>query len=276
MGRKIGVGVIVLAIIACIALLIQSINSGDTDSSVWFKFVLVLASLVVSLVKLLSGTGGGRRSAGFYLKAYENMISGAFANDQKNLVTLGKALRAYNENRYESAIAILEKLKKSCTNTAERRTVGLFEGLCYTDWGLLHKAAEVYSGLIERGEVNFSVYNNLGYVYKNMRKNDEALDAFERALDYGEGTDACIVYVNMASLYLVEGELYAAEDYAKKAIGIEPKLHQAHAMLAIVYAVLDDAEAHERHFRIAVENGENEYDLKMAVKDYTDRFVTEE
>lgn len=34
MGRKIGVGVIVLAIIACIALLIQSINSGDTDSSV--------------------------------------------------------------------------------------------------------------------------------------------------------------------------------------------------------------------------------------------------
>ena len=122
--------------------------------------------------------------------------------------------------------------------------------------------------LAERGDVNFSVYNNLGFSYKNLRRYDEAVDAFENALNYADGDELGIAYLNIASVYISEDELCTAEDYAQKALDRSPKLGQASAMLAIICAANEDKEGFDTHFKHAVACGQDPSELRGAINAY--------
>ena len=267
MGKRVGVLITLVGLIGAVALFVYSIVSKRLDTSAAFKFIVVFVSLIISLVKLVGGVSSAKSPA-YYLKAYEVIIGGCFKNDPKALKVFSVGLKRYNEGKYEKAVKIFEGLECRCTNGAERRAVGLFIGLCYTDWGLPHKTAQKLSELVERGEVNFSVYNNLGFAYKNMHRYDEALDAFENALNFAEGDDLGVACLNMASVYFVEDELCAAEDYAQKALAHTPKLGQASAMLAIICAANEDKEGFDTHFKHAVACGQDPSELRGAINAY--------
>ena len=105
--------VIGLLIVALAALLISDASKNDWrfSSSSGAKALIVLAGLVISLVRLISGISSPR-SLRIYEKAYKDEIGNAFSrSDNKKYKTkLLKALALYNENRFGDALKLLEEL----------------------------------------------------------------------------------------------------------------------------------------------------------------------
>lgn len=139
MGVRIAILVIVLAIIGTLALFGYSLMTQTLDVSTGLKFLLVFASLVVSLAKMKKALGTATRTPEFYLRAYEFLIGDAFRDDKKGRKTLGKALKLYNESKFGKAITLLEKLERSSRGYNECKVIGIFIALCYTDWGFCRK-----------------------------------------------------------------------------------------------------------------------------------------
>lgn len=276
MRVRIVILVIVLAIAASLALFGYSLATQTLDVSTGLKFLLVFASLVVSLAKLTKSLGIATRTPEFYLRAYEFLIGDAFRDDKKGRKALGKALKLYNENKFGEAITLLEKLERSSRGYNECKVIGIFIALCYTDWGLLPQAEKRLENLVDTGVENFTIFNNLGFVRSGMKKYEKALDAYEKAVGYADPEDLGTVYVNMARAYLAQDYLAAAEDFALKAIEAAPELHQPACILAMVYSATEDRENYEKYFDLAVSNGQDENELLEIVNKYMERFEIED
>lgn len=272
MRARIAIFLVVLLMACALALFCHSLMTDTLDVATGLKFLLVIASLVVSLAKLRRSLGIATRTPEFYLRAYEFLIGDAFKGDKKGRKTLGKALKLYNESKFDKAICLLEKLEKSSRGRSECRVTGIFIALCYTDWGLLPQAEKRLEELVNTGVENFTVYNNLGFVRRRMGKHDEALDAYESAVSYADPEDMGTLYVNMARAYLAQDYLTAAEDYALKALEADPNLSQPACILAMVSEANGDEENFEKYFDLAVSKGQDEYELIKAVDAYMARF----
>jgi tetratricopeptide (TPR) repeat protein len=86
----------------------------------------------------------------------------------------------------------------------------------------------------------WGAYNNLGLVFLNEGKYEEALNSFNKALEGSKTvrSDPLLVdvYTNLGKLYLLKGDFNAAEAELKKVLEIDPSVAEVHNNLGLVYA----------------------------------------
>ena len=81
------------------------------------------------------------------------------------------------------------------------------------------QAVKAFNKAIESKYATSKVYNNLGLGLSNLKRYNQALEAFRKG-----GTEAQ-AYNNMGCVYLKQGKFEQASDYFEKAIRIDPKFY---------------------------------------------------
>ena len=98
-------------------------------------------------------------------------------------------------------------------------------------------------------------------------ENDQAEQCFRQAIRL-EPSEAQ-AYHNIARLRFDGYRLDEAIEYANKALSYDPKLKEALALLSIIYYKQGIESEAEKYFHMALAAGENETDLRRAIKRYS-------
>ena len=218
-----------------------------------------------------------RKSLKFYKLQYPDILDKAFTGRKKLYKKLLCAVRLYNEDRITKAIRSLRKLTPKCEKPKDFYAVYLFTALCYTDIGLYDIAEDVYQKMKYKNVADSRVYSNLGSVQRNAGKLEDAIRSFEYALSL-DRTNAN-AYNNLAQAYFKNYELDSAEEYALKTLEVNVKMHQASALLAMIYAMKGDQENYNKYFHIAVSSGRDPKELQESIQYFMhaeDFFIKEE
>ena len=119
-----------------------------------------------------------------YLYSYKKDIRTAFSGFGRGwlLNKLLKAIDLYNKDKYEKAINILTKLKKSCKTTDEFCAVLLFTAVSYEGLSYLSTAVEVSLEMLEHDPSRSTAHSNLGLNYRQLGEFEKAISSFEKAI----------------------------------------------------------------------------------------------
>lgn len=268
MNKKILVAIFILLIAIVISLYIVGIvvqhKSPGEDI---FRTVAVACVCLGGIVRV-SAKPGRRKPLSFYEKAYADILKNAFASSLKERKTLLRAIRDYNESRYEQAVKKLLALRLQCRERDDREATNLFLALCFTDMGLLEEAVSVYQGLIAADITSSRIYSNLGLLYSQLGKFDDAKANMHLALQ--NDPENAYAYNNLASLYFDNSYFDKAKEYAEKALAINQKLRQASTMLAVIYHIEGNQELCDKYRHQALASGADPDDLKEAFAHYSE------
>ncbi|MBE6607839.1 MAG: tetratricopeptide repeat protein [Ruminococcaceae bacterium] len=252
-----------LAVAVVCYLLYEIIVLNKFDSSSLFKALLILASLAVSVFKVVTGTNARKVSVKVYRDSYRDIIGDAFANDSKRENTFFTAVNFYQTNAYSKALKFLDKSETESQNSNERFAVYFFKALCYTDIGVYTEAISYYEKALFLKE-HTTAYLNIGFCQKSLGKLDLAIEAYQNAIKIAP--DNANAYNNISAAYIDKGEYEIALEYAEKALSYNAKLHPAHSAKAICFAVLGEREKCKEAFRLAVLSGANKESLLNILK----------
>ena len=229
-----------------------------------FRLLSVAFLLLGTLVRLQNP--GNRKSLAFYEKAYEKELSGAFLNAPFLRKKLLCACRLYNECNYRKALKYLYQLLKDAEQKEDACAVLLFIALCYTDAHLPEEAIKVYSELLRMDPQNALAHSNMGFVYIELGKFEEAHACYDKAIACKP--DHYYGYVNRANYYFrMEGYDNAISD-AKQALEIKNNGVEAAGLLTIIYALQGDEENKKKYYHIAITSGKSPEDLNEAIQYY--------
>ncbi len=228
-----------------------------------FRTIAIECLCIASLIRTF---GRQRKSLEFYATEYADILSGAFEDQPLWRNKLLCAVRLYNEDRCEKALKYLADLKERCHSGQDLYAVLLFGALCFTDLNADEQAMKLYQELINRELATSRVYSNLGQLQNRAGEYEKALQSYQYALDYDR--DNAYAYNNIAQAHFQMHELEQAIPYAEKALEINPKMHQASTLLAIIYDLLDDRSNREKYFHIAISSGRDPKELKEAMAFY--------
>lgn len=268
MSAKAKIITLVIVFLLAVGISVYGIVTGEDElKSEIPRMVITAVSLGAIIVKIATGTGGGRKTLSFYEKHYKNDIENAFFYEPKKRKKLLEATRLYDESKYKKALRILKNLKTRCDCWEDSCAVGLFTGLCYTDMGNTEAAYNTYEELIDRVEANETIFINMGHLLQTVyHEEDRAIECYKKALQ--KNPKDAIAYNNIASLSFDVGDWDEAISNAKKALEINSKTYQAASLLAIMYACMGDEDASNKYFAVAVSGGENKDKLKKAIDFY--------
>ncbi len=205
-----------------------------------------------------------RNSLKFYELQYSDILDKAFIDQKRPYKKLLRAIRLYNEDRITKAIKCFKRLYPKCEKAKDFYAVYLFTALCFTDIGLYDIAEDIYQKMKYKNIADSVVYSNLGSVQRNAGKLEDAIRSFEYALSL-DRTNAN-AYNNLAQVYFKNYELDSAAEYALKALNVNAKMHQASALLTIIYAMKDDRENYDKYFHIAVSSGRDSKELQESIQ----------
>ncbi len=254
MSPKTAMTILITVLILLIAALIaQIVAEGEFNSDIAVRTLIPISLCVSAMVRV--GTIGGRRGRKFFEKNYAKEIGTAFSapdrrSDKNKLLD---ALKAYNEDRFDSAIRILEGLLPRCRSTEETTVTLLFLGLTYTDMDLPEKAEETYKTLLGQDDTCAKAWNNLGMLYAKKGLADQATHCYRRATECDETYAAA--FNNMAQLLLKQSRWAEAIPFARHALSLQNTLTAAANALAVAYYALGNKEESRRYADIAVMNG---------------------
>ena len=252
----VGILIISLAIVGVIALLVADIAKNDwkIDVDLLMRPAIILAGLLLSLVKLITRSGGSNK---LYEKAYAKEIGNAFSrpDTKKYKNKLLSALALYNRDNYTGALKILGNLEKVCNTADDYCAVLLFKALCYTDGGSHEAAIKEYETLLKYNENHSQAWSNLGILQKKIGRNAESLKCYENAVKC-DPTNAQ-AYNNIAQGYLADCEWEKVIEPALKALELKNNLYQADTALTVAYYALGKKEESQKHYNHAVINGAN-------------------
>ena len=252
----VGILIVSIAIAGVLALLVADIakNEWKVDVDLLMRPMIILAGLVLTLVKLITRSGGSNR---VYEKAYAKEIGSAFSRPdaKKYKNKLLSALALYNNNSYSAALKILSELEKACNTVDDYSAVLLFKALCYTDAGSPEAAVSEYESLLKYNQKHSQAWSNLGILHKKLGHNDKAMSCYENAVKYDQ-TNA-YAYNNLAQAYLSDCKWAKVIEPAHKALELKNNLYQADTALAVAYFALGKPDESKKHFEHAVANGAN-------------------
>ncbi len=270
---KVKTKIIILSVIfsALAAIVVYGMITGEeTIKNSIAELVVAAASFAGVIIRILWKGRRGHRPLSFYEVSYKKQIEYAFEDEDKKRKMLLKALRLYDEDKCKKSVKLLKKLEKECVTSYDRCAVGLFIALNYTDLKNYGEAYNKYKELIERLDVNESVYNNMGYLaQEHFSDLDTAFECYKKALDINPRH--AYTYNNIAQIYFDWGDWEAAEDFAKRALECNPKVYQASSLLAIIYSCTGAGEEADKYFASAVRCGKNKAELVNSIKYYKNR-----
>ena len=250
----VGILIVSLAIAGVIALLVADIaeNGWKIDVDILMRPSIILAGLVLTLVKLITRSGGSNK---IYEKAYAKEIGSAFSrpDTKKYKNKLLSALALYNNDNYAAALKVLGQLEKVCNTADDYCAVLLFKALCYTDGGSPEAAVAEYEALLKYNEKHSQAWSNLGSLHNKLGNRKESIKCYEKALTYDP--ENAFAYNNLAQAYIFECEWSKAIAPALRALEIKANLYQADNALTIAYFALGNLEESKKHFEHAVANG---------------------
>ena len=207
-----------------------------------------------------------RNSIEFYEQQYHEILQYAFTDQPFWRKKLLCAVRLYNEDNCPKALKYLKDMKTKARTNEDHYAVDLFAALCFTDIGAYDQAVRIYRHLITNGNANSRIFSNLGQVQMRLGEYENALQNYELALDYDRNN--AFAYNNIAQACFQMYEFKKSIPYALKALEINPKMHQASALLAIIYTLAADQENAEKYFHIAISSGRDPQELKEAIEYY--------
>ena len=94
--------------------------------------VACIFAFLLGLIKMLTRNENSH-GLNFYKKAYSHLIKDSFSDNKKQLAKLLKALKLYNDDKFQKALSILSDLEAECNTTNEKYSVYLFEAFIHTD-----------------------------------------------------------------------------------------------------------------------------------------------
>ena len=258
-------GILILIILSILGLYIFELVVNKTEPTKYlFRALSVVCICCAGLIR--SFNGEARRSLNFYDAQYREILQNAFVQQPFWRKKLLCAIRLYNEQRYDKALKYLWDLKERSQTAEDHYAVNLFAALCFTDMKIYPQAENIYQQLIFNELADSRIFSNLGHVQMQMGAEDKALINYEHALEYDR--DNAYAYNNIAQAHFRMHDLEKAIPYALQALKLNPKLHPASSLLAIIYALLEDKENKEKYFHIAISNGKNPQELKQAIAYY--------
>ncbi len=137
---------------------------------------------------------------------------------------------AYSDlGKYNLAIKYLKIAERHATQKQLLEHIYNFEGTLYTRMGD-YKNALLYDNrtlklAIKLGDRKGEAFdlNNIGMIYRNIGKLDNALEFYEKALKVSDEKDKTTIYNNIASIYALKGDYNKAIEYLQKAIKINQR-----------------------------------------------------
>ncbi len=256
--------VLILIMVAMAAFYVYDMTANQTPPTKYLFRTMAIECLC--LASLIRTSGRQRKSLEFYAKEYPDILNGAFEDQPLLRNKLLCAVRLYNEDQCGKALKYLVDLKDRCHSGQDLYAVFLFGALCLTDLNADEQAMKLYQELINQELATSRVYSNLGQLQNRAGEYEKALRSYQYALDYDR--DNAYAYNNIAQAYFQMHELEQAIPYAENALKINPKMHQASALLAIIYDLLDDRDHREKYFHIAISSGRDPKELKEAMEFY--------
>ncbi len=266
MIRKIVIALFALLLVGVLSFYIYDITVLKTPPAEnLIKMLAIVVTCLAGMAKMItSKQGRGRLS--FYESLYVNELKDVFSTSASNRRKLLYGIRFFHEQSYEKAIKTLSSLKPRCQNRTDAGAVGLFLALSFKEVGLLAEAEATYLELIKMNVISSRIYSNLGNIYNEMGREDDAIFYLQLAIQHDPQN--AYAYNNLAGLYFDVKDFENAERYAKEALQLNHKVYQAATLLAIVYSLKNDAENAEKYSHIAITGGEQPDKLKKAIAYY--------
>jgi type IV pilus biogenesis/stability protein PilW len=212
------------------------------------------------------GTGGGAAAAGGAGKAGKAsgvvQLGKLFSAFCLSLLVAGCAHVSEQEREraqihYELALQKLVKQPQSAfseTEEALKLDPGMADAwhvrgiLLHTAFGRLDEALTAYMKALEL-RPNFSeARTNLGNLYIDLKRYDDAIAQYEKALNDVLYKDPYIAHGNMGWAYYKKGDLARAIDHLKASVTINPKYCLGHLKLGQIYDEQQNVEESCRYF----------------------------
>jgi len=238
-------------------------NNKTLEPHQAIKFIVGLAGGVLTIIRLCKNERSVRIPLSVYEKRYEKYIKDAFSNDKKSRKTLLEAYRLYDEERYKDALRLAVSLKKTADRIRDREAVAFLCAVSQRRMGMLNDAIKSYNVVISINPANVYALSNLGTVYLDMGKYDEATLCFDEALRYEP--DFHMAIYNRAFVFFKMGDYDRALELAHKAFELKPDMGDAASLLSICYAAKGNLQLSDKYYKIAVSNGEDGKALKNVI-----------
>ena len=228
-----------------------------------FELIAASCTCIAALIRTFSA---GSISLAVYEKRFEDSVKTAFSGRAALRKKLLNAIRLYSENRFKKALKYLADLKKEAKSTDEHYAVSLFTALCFTDMGLYAHAEKIYMQLVQVRIADSRIFSNLGNVQTKQGAHQKAIENYEYALDYDRNN--AYVHNTIAQAHFQMHEFEQAILFAEKALEINPKMHQASTLLAVIYSLHGNSALAEKYFHMAISSGRDPEELKEAIAYY--------
>lgn len=263
--KKLGYVLYAILIIAVIGLPAYDYLSDRTlESSELTRAGVLLVGIVLSMLKL---NRPRRRKVSnkkaLYSNAYSKYIQNVFSDDRKAQTLFFNAVDDYSQDRPAEGLNKLARLRGECRNSADRYAVTVFSALCLDDMKLYDKAAEQYQAALQIRQES-SLASNMALALDRMGKTEEAVQAYVLAIRLDPENPNPLN--NLAQRFIRLGDYARGLEYARKAIGINPKMHQALNAMAICSYMLGNRADYETYYRQAVSNGSDGKKLKAFIQ----------
>ncbi|EGO65517.1 tetratricopeptide repeat protein [Acetonema longum] len=109
-------------------------------------------------------------------------------------------------------------------------------GIIYDKGYQFAKALECYQKAVKCNPKNLWPHNNAGYVLKNMKKYDEAIGEYQKALELMEPGDSLLPHSNLATCFEILGRYEEALDCYREILKHWPDRQDIHEYIAAVLA----------------------------------------
>lgn len=229
-----------------------------------FKALAVVFACIASIIRIWYNKG--RNNLALYESAYQKHIKGAFLDRPFYKKKLLRAIRLYDEGKYDRAIKSLLSLKSVSQTREDIYAVGLITGLALTKAQCYNEAIQVYNSLIKMDIISSTVYGNLGNIHLTLGNHQDAIAYMRLSIQNDENNPA--PYNNLASLYFETADFENAKIYAEKALQINHKMYQASTLLAIIYTLEGDKANADKYSHMAIASGRPAAELNRVIAYY--------
>lgn len=216
------------------------------------KYIVKKVCLIVAYAAAVLGIRVKHRPNVAEFKLYEDLyadiISESFKSDKALRRKLLTAIGHYQNDYFEKAVKLLDKLKPRCETPQDISAVLMFKALCCKEMGLLNMTIDCYEELLRTDAANSRAWSNLGNAYLEKGDTKSALDSCENAIRYDPSN--AYAYNNMAGIYLRLNDLDNALKFAKISLELKGDLYTAAGIIAISYARLGDRENAEKYYKL--------------------------
>lgn len=203
-----------------------------------------LAKLITLLLTYLIGviryTRNRKKSRKLFEEQYKDILKDAFVNNKKEYDVLMDCIFLYNDDKPGKAIKALNKLLNRCSSHHDRTAVLMFLALCYEEKKDIAHAIECYEKVLHTNMMNSTAWSNLGRLYADTERTEDALNAYQQALQCDP--DNAYAYCNMAALFYRNGSYEKGLEYGLKAYELDSNLKECASVISLSAAELGNGE----------------------------------